>query len=78
MEEGELRAHTRCWCRRQGSNGEQGRALFFFFVCLLVLFCLSRQGFSLVLEPILELALVDQAGLALTKICLPLPPEGWD
>ena len=21
---------------------------------------------------------VDQAGLELTEICLPLPPEGWD
>ena len=39
MEEGELRAHTRCWCRRQGSNGEQGRALFFFLFVGFVLFC---------------------------------------
>ncbi|KAM7339825.1 hypothetical protein ACRRTK_000440 [Alexandromys fortis] len=45
---------------------------FFFF------FGFSRQGFSVVLEPVLELALVDQAGLELTEICLPLPPECWD
>ena len=30
------------------------------------LFCFSRHGFSVVLEPVLELALVDQAGLKLT------------
>ncbi|CAO2599084.1 hypothetical protein LEMLEM_LOCUS9700, partial [Lemmus lemmus] len=30
------------------------------------------------LEPVLELALVDQAGLELTEIRLPLPPECWD
>ena len=30
------------------------------------------------LEPVLELALVDQACLELTEICLPLPPECWD
>ena len=27
---------------------------------------------------ILELALVDKAGLKLTEICLPLPPASWD
>ena len=43
-----------------------------FFFCF-VLFL--RQGFSVDLEPILELALVDQAGLELTEIRLPLPPE---
>ena len=37
-----------------------------------------RQGFFVVLEPVLELALVDQSGLELTEICLPLPPECWD
>ena len=35
-------------------------------------------GFSVALEPDLELALVDQADVKLTEICLPLPPEGWD
>ena len=30
------------------------------------------------LEPVLELALVEQAGLELTEIRLPLPPEFWD
>ena len=48
--------------------------LFFFFF----FFGFSRLGFSVVLEPVLELALVDQAGLKLTAICLPLPPECWD
>ena len=37
-----------------------------------------RQGFSVALEPVLELALVDQADLELTEIRLPLPPECWD
>ena len=37
-----------------------------------------RQGFSVALETVLELALVDHAGLELTKIYLPLPPEFWD
>ena len=41
-------------------------------------FCFSRQGFSVALEPVLELALVDQAGLELTEIRVPLPPECWD
>ena len=30
-----------------------------------------RQGFSVALEPVLELALVDQAGLELTEFRLP-------
>ena len=30
----------------------------------------SRQGFSVALEPVLELALVDQTGLELTYLCL--------
>ncbi|KAH0511373.1 Serine/threonine-protein kinase TAO2 [Microtus ochrogaster] len=38
----------------------------------------ASLGFSVVLEPVLELALVDQAGLELTEIRLPLPPECWD
>ena len=37
-----------------------------------------RQGFSVALEPALELALVDQAGLELTDTHLPLSPECWD
>ena len=37
----------------------------------------SRKAFSVGLEPARELALVDQAGLELTEICLPLPPECW-
>ena len=41
-------------------------------------FGFSRQGFSVALEPVLELALVEQIGLKLTEIHLPLPPECWD
>ena len=37
-----------------------------------------RQSFSVALEAVLELALVYQAGLELTEIRLPLPPECWD
>ena len=49
------------------------KTLRFFF-----LFGFSRQGFSVALLPVLELALVDQAGHELTEIPLPLPPECWD
>ena len=38
----------------------------------------SGQRFSVALEPVLELVLVDQADLELTEICLPLSPECWD
>ena len=37
-----------------------------------------RQGISVALEPVLELVLVDRAGLELTEIRLPLPTEFWD
>ena len=47
------------------------------FVSLFV-FAFWRQGFSLALVPVLELALVDQAGLKLTEIHLPLHPECVD
>ena len=40
-------------------------------------FVFWRQGFSVALESVLELALVDQADLKLTEIHLPLPPECW-
>ena len=36
---------------------------------------LLRQGFSVDLEPVLELALVHQAGLELMAIRLPLPAK---
>ena len=43
---------------------------------LQTLFCgFSRQGFSVALKPVLELDFVDQTGLKLTEICLPLPPK---
>ena len=44
----------------------------------LVWFGFSRQGFFVALKPVLDLALVDQAGLEPTEIRLPLPPECWD
>ena len=44
----------------------------------LFLFLFLRQGFPVALEHVLELALVDQAGLELTEITLPLSPECWD
>ena len=44
------------------------------FLFVLV-FGFSIQDFSVALESVLELALVDQAGLELTEIRLPLPPE---
>ena len=43
----------------------------FAFLCLFVLFvsfCFLRQGFSVALKPVLELALVDQAGLRLRDL----------
>ena len=43
-----------------------------------ILFCFSSQGFPVSLEPVLELALVDQADFEFTEIRLPLPPECWD
>ena len=45
--------------------------LFFFFFFFLIFL---RQGFSVALETVLELALVDQAGLEFTENRLPLPP----
>ena len=35
----------------------------------------SLPGFSVALEIVLEVALVDQAGPKLTEICLSLPPD---
>ena len=50
------------------------------FVFFFVLFCFSRQSFSVGFVPIRVLALVevDQAGLELTEIQLSLPPKCWD
>lgn len=45
---------------------------FYFILFLAFLFSLAFFW------PILDLALVDQAGLELTEIRLPLPPKGWD
>ena len=52
--------------------------LFLFIYLFVWLVGFSRQGFFVALEPVLELALADQAGLELTEIRLPLPPEHWD
>ena len=43
--------------------------LFFFFFLIFL-----RQGLSVALESVLEIALVDQAGLEFTENRLPLPP----
>ena len=41
--------------------------------------CCFETGFLCVTAlTVLELALVDQAVLELTEICLPLPPKCWD
>ena len=40
--------------------------------------CISLRGFSVALEPVLELAIVDQADFKLTEIHLPLSPKCWD
>ena len=47
------------------------------------LFCFGlvfqdRVSLYVALEPVLELALVDQVGLELTEIHLPLLPECWN
>ena len=42
------------------------------------LFCFLRQGFPVALESVLELALVNQAGLELTEIHLPLSSKCWN
>ncbi|EGV95667.1 hypothetical protein I79_001264 [Cricetulus griseus] len=39
--------------------------------CIIQILCVA-------VEPVLELALVDQAGFKLTEILLLLPPECWD
>ena len=44
----------------------------------LVLHLFLRQGFSMALEPLLELALGDQARLELPESRLPLPLKYWD
>ena len=47
-----------------------------FLFCFVLFF---ETGFLRVTAlAVLELALVDQAGLRLTEICLPLPPKCWD
>ena len=45
-----------------------------FYRCLNIF----SSRFSVALEPVLELAFVDQAGLELREIRLPLPPKRWD
>ena len=39
---------------------------------------ISQNFIYVALEPVLELALVDQACLELTEIHLSLPPKCWD
>ena len=49
----------------------------FLFIIIIIIFDFSRQGFSVAffLVLVLELAFVDQTGLELTEIHLPLPHE---
>ena len=66
-------------CPRKGQVGQitfipvQLAILEFFFF-----FFFLRQAFSLAVEPILKLALVDQVELELTEVYLPLPPKCWN
>ena len=46
-------------------------------IIIIYYYYFKRQDFSVALEPVLELALVDHAGLKVTEIRLPLPPECW-
>ena len=49
-----------------------------FFIIIIFIFIFLRPSFTVALEPVLELALVEQSGLELTKIYPPLPAECWD
>ena len=62
---------TRSWVVKPPCRVGYSFFLFFSF------FLFSRQGFSVALIPVLDLALVDQAGLKLTEIRLLLPPKCW-
>ena len=44
-----------------------------FFHSFFLIFGFPRHGFSLALEPVLELAVVDLADVEVTEICLCLP-----
>ena len=55
------RTHNGCWCA----------GMYFLFDWFFFL----KQGFCAALKLVLELALVDQTGLKLAEIHLPLPPE---
>ena len=46
----------------------------FVFLCCIFM----RQGFSVALESVLELSLVDHAGLEIPESLQPLPLEFWD
>ena len=76
------------WAQDFSAQGWQEKQLssqlvFCLFVCwlvgsfLLLLFCFLRWGF-IILELVLELALIGQACPELTEIHLPLPSECWD
>ena len=53
---------------RPKTNKQKSQVL----VCLFCFVLFLRQGFSVALDSVLKLALVQQAGLKLTEICLPL------
>ena len=69
----------RCVCQSHGFQFNSIGLPFFYILFLFLFFCLcfSRQGFSVSLEAVLELALLESMGLKLTEIHLPLPPECW-
>ena len=48
-----------------------------FILFYLLFFGFLRQGFSVALEAVLELSLVEQDGIEITEIHLPLPSECW-
>ena len=59
-------------------EGSLGLLFVLFWFCLLVCFWFCIALVSVALQPVLELALIDQASLELTEIRPPLPPKCWD
>ena len=72
-----------CWLLNSGSSEEQSVLLttepFLLSLGSDFFFCGGHCFFMcVVLEPVMELALLDQAGFKLTEICLSLTPESSD
>ena len=47
-------------------------------VLIIISLSIFRQGFSVAVEPVLKLALIDQAGLELTEIQPASASQCWD